>query len=225
MYLFIGEDELSKKRKLDLIKKENFSTGFDKFNFQVFFAQDLELHQLQEYFLKYPFKEKKLIFIIKEIERLSPDIKKFILSYIKSPSVSLILVLDVYSFDGRDDFINTLANNNQIKVFNFKRSFYPSVFSLSRLINQKKTQEALNVLNELIIQKTKPEKILGGLRYQWEKEPLGIEEKTKRFNMLLEADVSIKRGAFSPGVALETLLVKLCALYPKPEQSSVQDKP
>lgn len=211
IYLFIGEDEISKKIKLDLIKKENLNAGFDSFNFQVVFAKELNLIELEEYFYKYPFKEKKTILVIKEVENLSQDSKQFLLNYINNPSDQILLILDIYQFDARDKFINNLVNDKHIKVFNFKRSFYPSVFSLGSLINQKKPQEALAILNELILQKTQAQKIIGGLRYQWEKESLGIKEKARRFNLLLETDVNIKTGRVKEAIALEILLVKLCS--------------
>lgn len=210
VYLFVGEDEISKKRKIEAIKKENFKAGFDNFNYQVLFSKDLKLPQLQEYLLKYPFKEKQSILIIKEIESLDEENKKFLLDYILINHPDLILILDIYQLDSKNSFINALTNNNQVKIFSFKRSFYPSVFSLARLVSQKKTQDALLVLNELVNQKTRPEKIIGGLRYQWEKEDLSSKEKIRRFNILLEADSNIKTGVLNPELALEVLLMKLC---------------
>ncbi|MEW5758960.1 MAG: hypothetical protein AB1755_05795 [Candidatus Omnitrophota bacterium] len=209
-YLFIGEDELSKRKKLELIKKENLDTSLDKLNFQTVFAKELTCVELQEYLHKYPFKDKKIIFVIKEVEHLSQDSKKFLLEYIKNPSAHILLILDIYNFDIKDDFINKLVNCSQIKVFTFKRGFYPSVFSLGRLIDQKKTQEALCLLNELMLQRTQAQKIIGALRYQWEKENLNLQDRLRRFNLLLETDLAIKTGRLTETVALEVFLIKLC---------------
>jgi DNA polymerase III delta subunit len=56
----------------------------------------------------------------------------------------------------------------------------------------------------------KPERILGGLRYQLIRHTTNIKDKLKKITLFLEADVNIKTGKLKPEFALEALIIKLC---------------
>lgn len=75
-----------------------------------------------------------------------------------------------------------------------------------------KPDYALRILNELLRNGERPERILGGLRYAWEREfTPGVEAK-RRLKLLLNCDINIKTGKLKPNFALEKLVISLCSL-------------
>ena len=72
----------------------------------------------------------------------------------------------------------------------------------------------------------KPERILGALSYRFTKQnlnlwvglsdaqplPSGLDERMKKVDLLLAADVTIKTGKLKARFALEMLVVRLCKL-------------
>ena len=65
VYLFIGQDSISKEARLKKIKEEFLSKGIEQFSFDTLYAKDFNLKQLQERLLFFPFKSPKRIIVIK----------------------------------------------------------------------------------------------------------------------------------------------------------------
>lgn len=210
VYLFAGQDNFSKDLKLKKIKEEFLSEVLKDFNSDVLYAKDASLLILQEKLLYFPLKLKKRILVIKEAGGLKKEIQEFIIKYIKKPDPGIILVLDFQHYDPKDEFINSLARYSQL--VRFKESIPLSTFTLSRQIQLQRTDEALRVLNELLKNGEKPERILGGLRYAAEKYAFSPHEGRKRLEILLNCDIEIKTGRLRPDFALEKLVISLCNL-------------
>jgi len=210
VYLFIGEDSLSKDIKLKKIKQEYLVGGIESFNLDILYARELNLKDFQERLLCLPVKAKKRIVVIKDVQHLREDIKEFILKYVRNPLSNILLVLDIIPKKHKDEFIERISR--YVQICRFKEPVHLNTFALSRQIDSQRTDYALRILNQLLKNGERPERILGGLRYVWEGisgRPLEIRKKLK---FLLDCDIDIKRGKLKPEFALEKLVVRLCAL-------------
>jgi DNA polymerase III delta subunit len=220
VYLFIGQDSLSKDIKLKKIRQEFLTKQTEQFNLDILYAKELSLVGLQERLLSLPVKAKKRIIIIKGAQHLKEDVKEFILRFAKASRPEILLIIDIDSSafqktrpnlkGSQDGFINSIARYGS--VFRFREEVRLDAFVLSRQIEQKKTDYSLKVLSQLLSSGEKPERILGGLRYSWQKNITNPLELKKRIRLLLNCDLDIKNGRLKPNFALEKLIVKLCCL-------------
>jgi len=213
-YLFIGQDiitenGLSKKDSvLSEIKKQFPDKTIENFNLDTLYARELSLKDLQERLLALPVKAKKRIIVVKDAQNLKEDVKEFLAEYLKKPSPVITLILDVDTPDFRDPFLKRIHTYTQ--VFRFREAAVLSAFTLSHSIDSKKAPNALKILNQLLENGEKPEWILSGLRYDWEKNITNPLEIKKRLKLLLNCDIEIKTGKLKPIYALEKLVVSLC---------------
>ncbi len=207
IYVFVGQDPVNKDVQLNRIKKELLPEKIEDFNFDVLYAKELNLISLQEKILSFPLNARKRIIIIKDCQYLKDGIKEFILEYAKKPFSSMVLVLDITDNVKKNAFINTISK--YAEVYWFKETPKLSAFILNRQIEMKKTDSALRILAQLLKNGERPEMIMGGLRYSWEKYPPAPVELRKRLNALLSCDIDIKTGRLQPDFALEKLIVKL----------------
>lgn len=216
VYLFVGrdivgQDGLSKKQAtLKEIKESLLSKTTEDFNLDTLYSKDLTLKNLQEKLLCLPFKSKRRIIVIKEAQGLKEDMKEFILRFAKKPEGGIILVLDIEQPLSKDNFVKELYN--YAKVYRFNEPARLDTFALSRSIDQRRPEQALRILSELLQDGEKPERILGGLRFAWEKAAASPSEVKKRLQLLLNCDLDIKTGKLKPFFALEKLIISLCSL-------------
>lgn len=210
IYLFLGTDPLSKDTKLKQLKQEHLSKDTQDFNWDILYPKDFNLRGLQEKILFIPVKSKKRIIVIKQAHNLKDDIKEFILKYAKIARPEIILVLDMERYDPRDSFVSAITRFSQ--VCRFKEEPRLDAFGLGRLIEASRADFALRLLNQLLASGEKPERILGGLRYVWERDLAGSLKTKRRLKLLLNCDLEIKTGRLKPDFALEKLVVKLCSL-------------
>lgn len=208
VYLFLGSDTLSKDAQLKKIRQQFLSKDTEQFNLDILFAKELTLKGLQERLLSLPVNSAKRIVIVKDTQNLKEDSREFVLKYVKAPFKQVILILDINQEIRRDSFISSLQK--YAKIIRFAEARAPDVFTLSRLIELRKADYALKLLNQLLKAGERPERILGGLRYAWEKEGRDLAEMRRRFKLLLNCDIDIKTGRLKPDFALEKLVVNLC---------------
>jgi len=210
VYLFIGQDSLSKDIQFKRLRQEFLSKELEQFNLDTLYAKELTLKALQERLLCFPVKAKKRIIVIKEAQDLKEEIEDFILRYLKKPSAGIILILDINRQDRKDEFINRIARF--AKVYRFKEAVQVDAFVLNRQIALRRPDYALRVLNKLLEDGERPERILGGLRYAWERETASPLETRRKLKALLNCDIEIKTGKLKPSFALEKLVINLCGL-------------
>lgn len=206
--LFIGQDQFSKDIKLEKIKRELFLKELEPFNFDSFHAQELNLNKLQEVLLRLPVKARKRLVLIKEASHLKEPIKDYLTLYIKKPATTTLLILDVERLNKKDTFLNKVLKSST--TFRFREGQTIDTFSLNREINNRRINTGLKVLQRLLLDGVRPEKIMGGLRYCWENNYLSPQERKRRLGFLLNCDIDIKTGRLNPQLALERLLINLC---------------
>ncbi len=205
VYLFIGQDSPSKDIQLKAIKKEFLAEGTEQFNLDILYARELTLKDLQEKLIYLPLKSAKRLLVVKGAQDLQGVAREFILAFAKEPHKQTILVLD---FDKPDAFTDSIAR--YAKMFRFKQAQDINTFTLGRQITLGRPDYALRVLNQLLKNGERPERILGGLRYVWERESASPLETKRRLKLLLNCDVDIKTGRLKPVFALERLVLSLC---------------
>lgn len=210
VFLFVGQDNLSKDIRLKKIKEEFLPKGVEDFNLDTLYARELDLKALQERFLSLPIKGKKRIIVIKDAQDLKEESQEFIRDFVKSPAYEIILILDIDRRNPRDKFVNEMSRFGKLIIF--KETPNADAFSLGRQIDRKDADSALRLLNELLDNGERPEMILGGLRYASERSALNSKELSRRMKLLLSCDIDIKTGRLKPDFALERLVIRLCAL-------------
>lgn len=210
VYLFIGQDSLSKDTKLKQLKQQFLSPQIAQFNLDTLYAKELDLKGLQEKLLCLPVEAKKRMVVIKDAQTLKEDVREFITDYVKRPYSHIILVLDISQKAKGDKFIDRVLR--YACICRFKEAIPADAFMLSEQIDRRQIYSALRLLNQLLKNGEKPERILGGLRYAWERQIREPWMRRKRLKALLNCDIEIKTGRFKPAFALEKLVVKLCYL-------------
>ena len=208
VYLLIGTDVAAKETQLKKIKQEFLPKDLQDFNLDTLYAKEVTLKDIQERFLIIPLKSPRRIIVIKDAHSLGEESRDFFLAYSKKPHKQLVLVLDFEHYDYKDEFIKGIAP--QAHTLRFKETVNPDTFALSRQIELRKTDFALRLLNQLLKNGEAPERILGGLRYAWEKQGIAGQNARKKLKLLLGCDIEIKTGRMRPVFALEKLVVSLC---------------
>jgi len=208
VYLLIGQDVQAREDQLRKIKQEFLPKELQDFNFDTLYAKEAALKVIQERFLAIPLKSAKRIIVIKDAGSLDEACRDFLLSYVKNPDKQLVLVLILEHYDYQDSFIKGISR--AAKVMRFKETVNPDTFVLSRQIELRKPDSALRILNQLLKNGEAPERILGGLRYAWEKQGIQGQEARRKLKLLIGCDVEIKTGRLKPACALEKLIVGLC---------------
>lgn len=209
VYLFLGDASPAKEIQLKKIRKEFIAQESQDFNLDILFASDLSLKGLQEKLLLFPVRNPGRMILIKDAQNLKPEVKDFLLDYFRKPYKHIILVLDIEQADRRDVFVQQACRF--ARVLRFQESAKPDAFSLSRFISSRRPDYALKILNQLLKDGERPERILGGLRYTWERESASPLETKRRLKLLLACDVDIKTGKLKASFALEKLVISLCA--------------
>ena len=210
LHIFIGTDSLSKDIKLSKIKEDFLAKETADFNLDTLYGRELALKDFQEKSLALPVKAKRRIILIRDAQSLKPEIKKYILGQLKTLKPRVLLVLDFEHQDPRDDFIRKLSSSAQVSYFGSVK--LPDTFGLNRQIESGRLDAALRLLNELLSHGEKAERIMGGLRYAWERDIRRPEELKRKLRLLLNCDLEIKRGKLKAQLALEKLVIALCSL-------------
>lgn len=207
VYLLVGQDSPSRDKITAKIKQEHLPASLQDFNLERLYARDLSLKDFQEKLLCLPAASGKRLIIVRNTERLSSDIKKFISDYVRKPLAHIVLVLDVDRSEPKDEFVNSLSRYATSYI---RQEARLDSFSLSRQIELRKPGSSLKVLRQLLDKGERPERILGGLRYVWENRPFQNLETRKKLRLLLLCDIDIKTGRLRPDFALEKLVINLC---------------
>ncbi len=210
VYLFIGQDALSKDIRVQKIKQGLFPREMEAFNYDVLHGEEVTLQELQERLLSMPVKARKRMVLVKNAQELKEDAKEFLIRYAGKEDPGVELVLDVDAFKPNYGFIKRLTGHAQIARFNEKEE--PDTFLLSRQIQSQKTQASLKILKQLLKNGERPEKIIGGLRSDWERYGVSSAEVKRKIGLLLKCDIEIKTGRLKAGFALEKCVVSLCNL-------------
>lgn len=207
VYLFIGQDSVSKDSVLEKLKKETLA-DISTFNLDTLYGRDTSLKKLQELLLFFPFKSTRMV-IVRGVTELKEEVKDFLLEFVKTPQAGLVLVLEAERNIPKDGFLEGLKKHCRTSYFREERQW--TVFDLARSIDARDARESLVILNRLLSEGEKPERLLGGLRASWQKRMPDPRRLERRLGILLECDIAIKTGRLKPALVLERLVIGLCA--------------
>lgn len=208
VYLFIGQDSISKDAALEKLKQETSPQRSSHFDHDTLYGKDTNLKKLQELLLFFPFRGSRMV-VVRNAHELKDEAKKFLLEFVKKPHDRLELVLDVEHNDLRNIFLEGLKKHCRVSYFKEKRQW--TVFDLARAMEARDCRESLGILNRLLSDGEKPERLLGGLRASWQRRMNDPRELERRLRLLLDCDVAIKTGRLKPTLVLERLVIGLCA--------------
>lgn len=214
IHLFVGQDNLSKDKRLNQLKQENLPKNLEHFNFDVLYAKDLKLNLLQEKLLFLPVQLKQRIVVIRGGEALGQEIKDFITVFAKENRENIILVVYLDNYSSNKEFISGLLHHAEVS--RFQEEVVLNTFDLSRQIESRKAAASLKILKQLLKNGERPEKILGGLRSSWERNLKNTLELKNRLKLMLSCDLDIKRGRLKPAFALERFIINICSLKKLP---------
>jgi DNA polymerase III delta subunit len=161
-YLLIGEDNNSKDLQIKKLKERFLKKETEDFDLDLLYSEGLNLEYLQERLLSLPVKSEKRVVIIKNCHGLEEEIKEFLVQYVKTPYPKTILILDIDKYNSKDRFLSRLFGF--VEVIRFAETRVSNTFDLAAQIGLKKANASLKILNQLLKNGEKPERILGGLR-------------------------------------------------------------
>lgn len=210
IYLFLGQDSLAKDIQLSRLRQESIAKETEQFNLDVLYARELSLKDLQEKLSRLPVNNRYRLVAVKNAQELKEESREFILKYCQSPYKQIILILDIDGQAKTDGFIKGLSK--YARVCRFKETKRLDAFSLSRQIQLGRPDYALRVLNQILKEGDRPERILGGLRYFYERGVASPLQVKKGLKSLVNCDIEIKTGRLKPAFALEKLVIYLCGL-------------
>ncbi len=208
IYILVGEDTLAKDDKMNKLKAEFLPRHLEEFSLDTLYAKELSLAGLQERILCLPVNDGKRVVVIKDAEELKNDIKEFLVLYAKKPQPGVILIIDIASYRSSAAFIKNVSTHAQ--VCRFKEQEASDTFTLCRQLDSRKASASLKILQQLLKNGERPERILGGLRSSWMRNNSNPAELKKKLKLLLTCDLDIKTGRLKPAFALERLIIKLC---------------
>lgn len=214
-YLFLGEDELAKKNKIDAIKERYLDKSFKDIDFEIIYAdkKDLTPPKFNEALSYSPVNSShKRILLVKRIELLKQENREVLFKYLKNPSQSIIVILDSAASALDAAFTKELTPFvNKIEVKSLEKI---NAFDLAEAIVSRNTTRALSILNKLLNNREKPHNILGALLWQWDKakDKLSLEQFKQGLKLLLDADLRIKTGRLNEELALELVVIRLSYL-------------
>jgi DNA polymerase III delta subunit len=213
VYLFVGQDTTSKDQRLKALREQFLSSRSAQFNYERLGAVDLSPKELQEKLLCLPVDNPVRLIVLARADAAKKEVKEFLFSYAAKPYPHVVLVIDAERIERKDTMLSGLMSRAQ--VVRFREDTQIDTFALGRSIESGKTAEALQALRVLLKAGEKPERIIGGLRYSWDR-GFGSPETARRIKLLLTADAAIKTGRMKPDLALETLIVSLAGRLGKP---------
>lgn len=209
IYLFIGEDELVKSEKIHALKKQLLEPRLEQFNYEAIYAKEATPALFKEALSRLPVSAKCRILVIRDALKLKEPLQEYFLSRLESLPKDLVIVFDITAIPKEEiPFLNKILKI--AKVERQKAATSVNAFTLAKAIQMKQPQQALNILADLFTQGERPERIVGGLRYQLVELSHSAKDRADKIKLLLDADISLKTGRLKPSLALETLIVKLC---------------
>lgn len=225
VFLVTGKDFAQRRLAIDGIKKKVLKKASAYLNILTFYGKEIILKDLKEKIFTFSFEGEKII-LIKDADRLSKEIREFLLGNFKKIISCNYLILETeidYAQLGRDKkisadkFFNFILKHAEIpfKYRNFSTAYGVSFEAFKKSVRANDLSNSLYILGKLFDNKISDrEKEIFGLQIlgvlvgecSYLRNPL-LREAT--FKHLWATDRLIKEGAYSPRFALEVLLTKL----------------
>ena len=109
MYLFWGEDTLSRRRLEQKAREENLQAGGEDFDLTVFYGADTRADEILEQLDMQPMMSPKRVVVVRNADELRPDDIKKLQRYVDNPSKQAVFVLTAEKVDQRKAFWKALS--------------------------------------------------------------------------------------------------------------------
>lgn len=215
VFVVLGKDERSKKEKVERIKSL-INQREPSLNIFHFLAEEISLEEFQKELKNFSFQRR--LFIFRNSERLSPQVKNYLLKVIDDREVEDFFIFDFgvdleerEKLQQNDTFFSLLFKISPpfktgepfLKTFSFK--------DLSQALRKRLTGRALIILSSLLKRGKKEElslQVLGMMvRIFVDFAPASCREKNLKH--IFEAERLIKEEGVLPSLVLELLIIKL----------------
>ncbi|MDD5019170.1 MAG: hypothetical protein PHH75_03730 [Candidatus Omnitrophica bacterium] len=220
-HLFVGSDELRKHEKLELIARELFPPELRDLNLTLLYGDDRRISpkDLTELFCLLPTEGAQAhLLVMRMAHKLGKQLRAALIDNLAAASRRTAVVVDIPESEGQEDFIKALTTAGA-RIMRFKEDVPRNVFDLGRAIVERRPEEALNILGQLLRSRERAERVLGGLVWQWEKffsqKRIGSQGYARGIKLMLDADRKLKSSVSAAArdhVILETLVVRLSCL-------------
>jgi DNA polymerase III delta subunit len=221
LFLFLGSDEPEKRKKLELLKDKYFPASLKDLNTTVLHADDKKLspQMLTEALTLAPTAgASRRLVVIKMAQKMNEALQETARKIDPGALAGTALVLDIPETKGSEALV-AYWKKRGAEAHVFKSASASDVFELGRAIAGRHTAAALKILGGLYPARERPEKLLGGLLWQWERlrsdKPLSDEAYEQGIKAFCEADKRLKTSYAAhrqERLILETLVVKLSYL-------------
>jgi len=212
-YLFLGDDEQTKDRKIAALRQKLLPSGDPrKFDCDVLDAARLSAGDLKKSLLELPALADHRLVIIKSAEKLKAPQRDILLEFYAAPQTTTVTILEAGGVP-RDRFFTTLKSYATVEVCAAAQG--ENVFAMTRLMGSRSPADALRMLHEFFEQGQHPLQIMGGLIWFWGNKARPRVSRAvfeKGLLCLKEADLNIKRSRLPAPMAMEVLVAKLCLL-------------
>lgn len=150
VFLFIGDDAYLKEKALQKLRASLLGKAADGSDQKIFCGYDLDPQEVFDCLTTLPLLSEKRLIVIRDIEDISDDLKKNLISYIQKPLPSVYLVLDAHDDDILEDY-SAVSKHITIQRFGIPRGGSLSSWITEFLASQGKTiaPDALMILREL----------------------------------------------------------------------------
>jgi len=224
VFIFLGNDELRKSERLELLQKKLFPPDIKEFNYCLLYGDDKGLtpKDLKEALSCFPQAGAlKRLVVIKMAHKLSKAHQACLFEECQDKVCKTVVALDISANGGKasESFIGVLAKAGaQVERFAGEPAA-ANVFDLGRAIADRRPESALKILASLVRYKEKAEKIIGAIFWQWERlhtdRRITKENYKRGLRLISESDKRLKSSssAFArEALILEALVVRLSSL-------------
>jgi DNA polymerase III delta subunit len=221
VHLFVGSDEMRKREKLEQIERELFPPELRDLNTTFLYGDDRRISQkdLTELFCLLPTEGARAhLLVVRMAHKLKSALRAALIADMSAASRRTAVVVDIPESKGEEEFVRALTAVGAM-IVRFKEKEARSVFDLGRAIVERRPEEALGILGELLRSRERSEKLLGGLVWQWEKffsqKRIGPQGYGQGLKLMLDADRKLKSNVSAAArehAILETLVVRLSFL-------------
>ena len=211
-YIILSEDNFLIKEALKRTKEVLLKGKENIFNYHNFSGRETTAADILNTAKTLPFCSERRWVIVEEVEKIKSSERKKLFSYLANPAPFTTLFL----------FIKEKISKSLFSSFNLirlKKGDFSQIvketnpFDLTRWLERKNLPKAFEVLDFLLLKERDFPKILGMLAW-WLRQKSKLKGKIdkkllEKFNELRTIELAIKRGKFSPRLALELLLIRL----------------
>lgn len=219
LWIFAGEGGEAKEKKIDQLAQKAFPSELKDLNTSVFHGDDKLLTPARladAIFVQPTSGARQRLILIRGAEKLPRACLEGLEKMLSAPLAHAVVVLDTLDLEAGEALARRFQGAGA-SVTRFQKEKQADVFDLGRAILCRQPDEALRILGGLLRRRgERPEKIVGGLFWQWERsfkeKKISAQIYQQGVRFFADADRRLKSSSLARAgetLVLETLVVKL----------------